>query len=125
MYLKILLISFFEKFRKFFERPRERLAEIGLGEGMVLVDVGCTLGFYSFPAASIVGGKGFVYALDIDPEVIKYVANKAEKKEISNIKPVMASANETGLPESSVDIVFLHLVLHNIEDKSAAIREFN
>jgi ubiquinone/menaquinone biosynthesis C-methylase UbiE len=36
----------------------------------------------------------------------------------------VANAQETGLPSESVDVVFLHLVLHDIEDKSAAIKEF-
>jgi len=122
---KILLVSFLEKFRKFSEHPQERLTEIGLNEGMTFLDVGCSLGFYSFYASSIVGEKGLVYALDINPEFIEYVKNKVKRKEIENIKTIVANAQETGLPPRSVDIVFLHLVLHDVKDKPVAIREFN
>lgn len=125
MNLKILIASFLEKFRKRSEQPLERLREIGLKEGMVFLDVGCTLGFYSFPAASIVGEKGLVYALDINPSLIAHVEDKAAKNEAKNVKPILASAEETGLPADSVDIVFLHLVLHDIKNKEAAVKEFN
>jgi ubiquinone/menaquinone biosynthesis C-methylase UbiE len=114
-----------ENFRRVTERPLERLSEIGLKEGMIFLDVGCTLGFYSFCAASIVGEKGLVYALDMNPNLIEYVKNKAERKRMKNIKTFVANAQETGLPPESVDMVFLHLVLHDIEDKPVAIREFN
>jgi len=122
---KILLISFLEKFRKFSEHPLERLIEIGLKEGMTFLDVGCTLGFYSFYASSIVGERGLVYALDINPDFTAYIENKARRKGIKNIQTIVANAQETSLLSESIDMVFLHLVLHNIEDKHAAIQEFN
>ena len=121
---KILLISFLDNLRKFSERPQERLAEIGLKKGMVFLDVGCALGFYSFYASLIIGEKGLVYALDINPDFIAYIANKAKDKGIQNIKTITANAQETGLLSQSVDIVFLHLVLHDINNKPAAIKEF-
>lgn len=122
---KTLVISFLEKFRKLSEDPLERLTEIGLKEGMTFLDVGCTLGFYSFPAASMVREKGLVYALDINSDFTEYISHKAKKKGIENIKSIAADAQNTGLSHESVDLVFLHLVLHDIEDKRKAIREFN
>jgi len=122
---KITLISFIENFRKLSEHPQERLSEIGLKEGMAFLDVGCTLGFYSFHAASIVGERGLVYALDINPDFIDYISKKASREGKKHIKTIVANAQETGLPQKSVDIVFLHLVLHDIEDKTRAIKEFN
>lgn len=122
---KILLISFLEKFRKVSEHPLEGLTEIGLKEGMIFLDVGCTLGFYSFYASSIVGEKGLVYALDINQDLISYVTNRARRREIRNIRTILANAQETGLPPESFDMVFLHLVLHDIENKHVAIKEFS
>jgi ubiquinone/menaquinone biosynthesis C-methylase UbiE len=122
---KITLISIIDKFRKISEHPVEKLQEIGVKEGMTFLDVGCTLGFYSFPAATLVGKKGLVIALDKNPECIEWVANKVKKKALTNIKTVVADACNLGLPEHSVDIVFLHLVLHDIDDKPKAIKEFH
>jgi len=122
---KILIVSFLENFRKLSEHPLKRLTGIGLKERMTFLDVGCALGFYSFYASSIVGEKGLVYALDINPDFLDYISNKASKRGVKNIKTIVANAQETGLPQKSVDIVFLHLVLHDIKDKTAAIKEFN
>ena len=121
---KVMFISFLERFRKLSEKPEDRLDEIGLKEGMTFLDVGCTLGFYSFPAASIVGEEGLVYALDINGDFIDYIAGKAEKKGIENIKAMVAGAQNTGLSPESVDVVFLHLVFHDIEDRREAVEEF-
>jgi len=122
---KILLISLFEPFRKLAERPVERLIEIGLKEGMTFLDVGCSLGFYSFYASSIVGEKGQVHALDENSEFVDYFRNKAQRKGIQNVNALVANAQETGLPSESVDVVFLHLVLHDVKDKLTAMKEFD
>jgi ubiquinone/menaquinone biosynthesis C-methylase UbiE len=122
---KILLIWFLEPFRKLSERPLERLGQIGLRQGMTILDVGCALGFYTFYASSIVGERGVVYAIDLNSGFIEYVKRKANAKGIKNINAAVADAQDTGLPSKSVDVVFLHLVLHDIKDKHAAIKEFN
>jgi ubiquinone/menaquinone biosynthesis C-methylase UbiE len=121
---KILLISAINKIRWIFENPQRTMRIIGLKEGMRFLDVGCNLGFYSFPASSLVGDSGLVYALDVDSDCLEWVENKASRTHRSNIRTINASAEKTGLPNSKVEIVFLHLVLHDITDKSAAIREF-
>jgi len=94
---KTLVIIFLEKFRKLSEDPLKRLTEIGLKEGMTFLDVGCTLGFCSFPAASMVREKGLVYALDINSDFTEYISHKAKKKGIENIKSIAADAQNTGL----------------------------
>ncbi len=121
---KISLVSIIDKFRGISEHPLERLQEIGVRDGMTFLDVGCTLGFYSFPASILVGKKGLVIALDKNPKCIKWVANKVRKKALVNVKTVVTDACNISLPERSVDIVFLHLVFHDIEDKPKAVKEF-
>ena len=121
---RILLVSFIDKIRGISEKPLERLQKIGVKEEMQFLDVGCGLGFYSFPASLIVGKNGLVYALDINFDRLEWVANKARKTRRVNIKTIKADACKTELPDKNVDIVFLHLVLHDIKDKSAAIKEF-
>lgn len=122
---RITLVAFLEKFRKYSEHPLERLTEIGLREKMAFLDVGCLLGFYSFSASSIVGEKGLVYALDKNPDCIAHVENKIKRQGTHNVKTITASAEQTSLPAESVDMVFLHLVLHDIPDKQTAMQEFN
>jgi ubiquinone/menaquinone biosynthesis C-methylase UbiE len=121
---KILLVSSINRIRWVFENPWRRLREIGITEGMRFLDVGCNLGFYSFPASSLVGESGLIYALDIDPDCLNWVASKAKRTHRSNIRTINADAQRTGLPDENVEIVFVHLVLHDIKDKPVAIKEF-
>lgn len=106
------------------ENPIERLSEIGLEEEMTFSDVGCSLGFFLFLAAFIVGKGELVYALDVNSEFIKYVSRKAEKKGMKNIRTIVTDAENPSLPLESVDFVFLHLVLYDVEDKPKATMDF-
>ncbi len=60
----------------------------------------------------------------MNPALIGYLTNKTRKQGIQNIKPLTANAEKTDLPQESVDIVFLHLVFHDIKNKHAALKEF-
>jgi len=112
-------------FRRFYERLYERLQDIGVEEGMTFLDVGCGLGFYSFPASLLVGKNGSVYALDVSPGYLEWVRKGARKTNRMNIETIRADATNTGLPDDSVDMVFLHLVLHDIQDRKLAMGEFH
>lgn len=107
------------------EQPLQRLEEIGLAEGMTLLDVGCGIGFYSFCASAIVREKGLVHALDRNQKFITHLTEKAKKQNVRNINAVVADAHETGLTSESVDVVFVNQVLHCLEDKPRAVEEFN
>ena len=47
------------------ENPEKILLQIGLNTGMTFVDIGCGYGFFSIPAAEIVGPSGKVICIDI------------------------------------------------------------
>lgn len=55
------------------------LAEIGLKEDDILADIGCGIGYFSIPAAQLIGSKGKVYALDVKYEMIEDVGKRAKE----------------------------------------------
>ncbi|HJH25774.1 MAG TPA: hypothetical protein C5S37_03150 [Methanophagales archaeon] len=59
------------------------------------------------PAAKIAGEKGFVYAVDVHPLAIERVKEKIKKEGIKNVTPILANASDTGLPDRSIDLVFI------------------
>jgi ubiquinone/menaquinone biosynthesis C-methylase UbiE len=117
-------MALYLKLRERFEEPRERLAEAGLDRGQVILDYGCGIGSYTFPAARIVGDEGKVYALDIHPLAIKAVGRRAREEELSNITTIQ-SDRETGLSDESVDVILLYDVLHSVPDKGALLQELH
>ena len=98
-----------------FRNPYKLLKAAGLRYGQKVLEVGCGPGFFSVPAAKIVGENGIVYALDIHPLAIKRVQEKMKKEGIGNIETVLADATKTGLPDKGIDIAFLFGFVHHTE----------
>jgi ubiquinone/menaquinone biosynthesis C-methylase UbiE len=91
----------------YFRNPQRLLKAAGLKPGQKVLEVGCGPGFFTIPAAKIVGKEGFIYAVDVHPLAIERVKEKIEKEGIKNVKPILANASDTGLPDRSIDLAFL------------------
>jgi ubiquinone/menaquinone biosynthesis C-methylase UbiE len=105
-----------EKLRKKWQEPYAILREAGLGEEMIFVDMGCGPGFFTLPAAEIVGDGGRVYAVDVDPRSIEKVGERASRKGLKNIVLKAARAEETVLFDGRADMVFFGIDLHDFDD---------
>jgi ubiquinone/menaquinone biosynthesis C-methylase UbiE len=105
------------------ERPEQYLRELGVRRGMRIVDVGCGLGIYTFPASRLVGSTGMVYAIDRDADSISVLNGEVIARRISNVKPLLANAVDTGLKQSSVELALLIRVFHDISDKPRVVEE--
>ena len=91
-------------------------------EGQCVLDYGCGTGEFTIPAARIVGSKGKVYALDCLPRQLRVVETKASKEGLDNVE-VTLSDLETGLPDESVDVVWMCDVFHEVRQKRAVLVE--
>jgi len=92
---------------KAFRKPERLLGIAGVAPGKTLVEVGCGPGFFTLPAARMVGDKGLVYALDVNPYAVDRVRKKIEREGLTNVRASLTNAAETGLPDNSVDVVFI------------------
>ena len=93
--------TWFWKFTDIFWNPRRHLGNIPLKEGMVVVDYGCGPGHYTLPISKLVGPKGKVSAVDIQPLAIKTVKEKAAKQGLTNIEAIMVNSYNTAIPQFS------------------------
>jgi ubiquinone/menaquinone biosynthesis C-methylase UbiE len=82
--------------------------------GTIVADVGAGDGAYSFVAAQKVGQSGRVYATEIDPEKLKNLRVEATKRKLDNIIIVEGTADDTKLPSSCCDTIFLRHVYHHL-----------
>ena len=99
------------KFRDAFLRPRKVLNKIeDIRNGVSILDYGCGPGSFTMAAAEMVGKDGTVIAADIHPLAIKQIQRPASKKGLTNIKTIL-TGGDTGLPDSSIDIILLYYVL--------------
>ncbi|MFP3867142.1 MAG: methyltransferase domain-containing protein [Desulfobacteraceae bacterium] len=61
------------------------LQGLGIDKGHYVLDFGCGEGYYTIPAAMIVGAQGQVYAIDKDEAVLAALAERAKKWALNNI----------------------------------------
>ena len=90
-----------------FRNPYKLLKTAGLKPGQKVLEVGCGPGFFTIPAAKIVGDEGVIYAVDVHPLAIKRVQKKIHREEMKNVTPILANASNTGLPDRIIDLAFL------------------
>jgi ubiquinone/menaquinone biosynthesis C-methylase UbiE len=91
----------------YFRNPYKLLQAAGLKQGQQVLEVGCGPGYFTIPAANIVGTEGFVFAVDVHPRAIERVKEKIADAGIRNVKLMLASAADTKLPDQGIDLVFL------------------
>ncbi len=94
------------------------LKDIGIRRDQFVLDFGCGYGYYTIPAARVVGERGKVYALDKDRVALTELLRRANSYGIKNIVPIEASGKlDIGLDNESVDAILLYDVLHYMSSK--------
>jgi ubiquinone/menaquinone biosynthesis C-methylase UbiE len=94
------------------KNPYQALETAGLKPGQQVLEVGCGPGFFTIPAAKMVGPNGMVYALDVNPRATKRVEEKTKKYGIKNIRTILGNAAHCGLPDGSIDLAFVFGLRH-------------
>jgi ubiquinone/menaquinone biosynthesis C-methylase UbiE len=103
--------------------PEEVLAAFNLTPGTTLADIGCGIGYFTFPAAKLLGPGGKVYAMDISATMLSEVDMKRQQEGIINIETVQTGEYDLRLKPGTADTGLLCNVLHEIEDKDCFLKE--
>jgi len=94
---------------------------LGIVPGKDVADIGAGSGWFSVRAARRVGVTGVVYAVDINPEAIRYIDHRARKEALSNVKTVLSKSDDPLLPNNAVDAVLLLKTYHEVADPVALL----
>jgi ubiquinone/menaquinone biosynthesis C-methylase UbiE len=87
---------------------------LGVASGKAVADIGAGSGWFTVRAARRVGESGVVYAVDINPESIRYIDDRARKEQLHNVKAILGKADNPLLPRGSVDSVLLLKTYHEV-----------
>jgi SAM-dependent methyltransferase len=87
---------------------------LGIVPGKSVADIGAGSGWFTVRAAQRVTPTGTVYAVDINPDAIRYVEERAQKEKLPNVKTVRGGADDARLPPDSVDAVLLLKTYHEV-----------
>ena len=97
------------------EEMAERvLKEVGIRKSQIVLDFGCGSGYYTIPAARIVGEKGRVYALDKSRISLYRLAKREKSEKLKNIHMINTSGElKIPLEDESIDVTLLYDVIHS------------
>ncbi|GAD13074.1 class I SAM-dependent methyltransferase [Geobacillus stearothermophilus] len=107
--------------RKEWIDPQQAISMLSVKPNDTIVDLGSGNGYFTIPLAQATNGK--VYAIDVQPEMIELLKQRAEKLAITNIEYRVADVASTALPSHSLDKGIMAFVFHEVERKEAAIDE--
>lgn len=108
------------------EDCRLLLEALDIRAGQKVCDLGCGNGFYTLELARLVGPEGVVYAVDIQPEMLRMLARRAAEEGLVNIRPILGTVVDPRLPKGALDLVLCVDVYHEFshpEPMLARIRE--
>jgi SAM-dependent methyltransferase len=74
-------------------------------------------GYFSVRLAKAVGPKGRVLAIDIEPNLIEHMRERAAKAQLKQLVPVLAAPDDPKLPARAVDLVMIVDTWHHIDDR--------
>jgi SAM-dependent methyltransferase len=97
------------------------LADLRPGE--VVLDLGAGAGLDVLLSARRVGPTGFVYGLDMTPELLALAERHRREQGIANVRFLQGHIEAIPLPDAAVDVVISNCVLNLAADKARALRE--
>src|SRR3954471_5677682 len=99
------------------------LLQAGLTERMKVADFGCGVGVVARMLAQIVGPSGSVTGIDLDGAQLEQAAALCAGEGLENTRFVKASAESTGLPRNSFDLVYCRFLLLHLKEPASCLRE--
>jgi demethylmenaquinone methyltransferase/2-methoxy-6-polyprenyl-1,4-benzoquinol methylase len=91
--------------------PLKTLQGADIRPGQTVLEVGCGTGFFTIPAAELIGDQGCLLAMDPMAGYLEQVAAKVRDAGLTNVRVLKRDALESGLDSASIDTVLLFGVI--------------
>jgi SAM-dependent methyltransferase len=103
--------------RDAWQKPEQILDALNLGPTARVADLGAGTGYFSVRIAKRLP-EGKVFAIDIEPEMLRYLSERARREHLSTVIPVVANEETPNIPEP-VDLILVVDTYHHIDDRIA------
>lgn len=97
------------------------MALLGVRAGMAVADIGAGSGYYVARMARRVGPTGLVYGQDIMPRYLRYLRERVDRDELTNVRLALGDPHDPRLPKASLDVVTMIHMYHEIEQPFALL----
>ena len=98
--------------RDAWQKPDAVVGMLGLAASAIVADVGAGTGYFSVRLARAVP-QGKVLASDIEPDMVRYLGERATREQLGNLVAVQGKPESPQLPEPA-DVILLVDVVHHI-----------
>lgn len=108
-------LSIFEDPKRAENLQIDRVMDIlKISPGKSVADIGAGSGWFTVRAAKRAGANGKVFAVEINPEYIKHIDERAKKENLPNITTILGTEDDPKIPANSVDAVLILKTYHEI-----------
>lgn len=113
--------------RRLLQNPRKILGDY-IEPSMTVLDVGCAMGFFSLPAARLVGSNGRVVCVDLQSGMIESLTRRAARSGLSDrIDPRVCNEHSLGISDlvGQVDFALAFYVVHEVPNVPGLMTEIH
>ncbi|HUL93310.1 MAG TPA: class I SAM-dependent methyltransferase [Burkholderiales bacterium] len=107
--------------RDAWQKPHEVITALAPAPDSAVADIGSGTGYFAARLAHFVP-KGRVYGVDTEPEMVKYLAERAKREGLPNLVSVAGRPDDASLP-AKVDLVLMVDVYHHISQREGYFRK--
>ena len=111
LFAKVLAAGMESRFRYRFFGPLNILKGADLLPGQTVLELGCGTGYFTIPAARLIGDQGHLVAMDVLSESVELVARKVQAMNLKNVRVIKGNAMDTGLDAESFHTILLFGVI--------------
>jgi SAM-dependent methyltransferase len=106
--------------RDAWQKPHEVIEALALVPDARVADLGAGTGYFAARLANMLP-KGRVYAVDIEPDMVRYLESRAKREGLRNVIALKGEPDDPRLPEK-VDLILVVDVYHHIEARAGYFR---
>jgi cyclopropane fatty-acyl-phospholipid synthase-like methyltransferase len=107
--------------RDAWQKPHEVIQALTLKPDAVIADIGSGTGYFAARFANMVP-KGRVYGVDTEPDMVKYLADRAKREGLKNLTAIAGKPGDPRLPEKA-DVIVLVDVYHHVGERERYFRK--
>ena len=101
------------------QKPRQVIEALNLKPGLTVADLGSGSGYFTRRFIEAVTETGKVYAVDVEPEMLKYAEESIVHMHRSyTAEFILARPDNPKLPYESIDLLFVCNTYHHLEERA-------
>ncbi len=88
LFIKVLAAGMESRFRYRFFGPQNILSGADILPGQMVLEVGCGTGYFTLPAARLIGEQGCLVAMDVLSDSVELVSRKVQIANLKNVRVI-------------------------------------